>query len=162
MKRFAIVAGVIALTACGSENSGTVETPEGTAEYSASQDGKEGTLTLTGEDGEVKIASGADQNVELPEGFSLYPGSTVVVSSTTSHAEGSGVRVVMSTDASPLQVAEFYRKQARAAGITNLSEATQGSQLNIVGQGDDGTSFTFAAMPGEGATSVTLMINKGF
>lgn len=162
MNRFAIVAGVALLGACGSEQSGTVETPEGTVEYSTTQNGAESTFTAKTEEGEVKIASGSGQDVKMPDGFSLYPGATVVTSSTVSHDEGSGVRVIMSTPASPLQVAEFYRKQAKAAGIANLSEATQGGQLNLVGENDDGTSFAVSATGGQGTTSVTLIVNKGF
>lgn len=159
MKKLVVLFAGLALAACGSGESGTIETAEGTIEYS--QDGKEGTMTLTGEEGEVKIASGG-QDVQMPDGFSLYPGAQVITSSTVSHNEGSGVRVVMSTSASPLQVAEFYRKQATAAGIANLSEASQGGMLNLVGEGEDGTTFAVATSGGDGATTVTLIVNKGF
>lgn len=162
MKKFAIAAAVLALAACGSEKSGTVETPEGTVEYSTTQDGADSTFTATTEEGEVKIASGPGQEVNWPDGFSLYPGASVVDSSTVTHAQGSGVRVVMSTPASPIQVADFYRKQAKAAGIADLSEATAGGQVLMGGKSEDGTEFNLTASGAEGTTSVNLFVAKGF
>lgn len=162
MMRFAAVAAFAALAACGSEQSGTADTPEGEAEYSATQDGANSTFTARTEEGEVKIASGPDQKVQWPDGFSLYPGATVVDSSTVTHAEGSGVRVVMTTVASPVQVAEFYRKQAKAVGIAELTEATAGGQVLMGGESDDGVEFNLTVSGGEGSTTANLIVAKGF
>lgn len=162
MKRMAVLAGALALAGCGSENTGTVETPEGRVQYTASVDGSDTDMVINSPEGEVRIVSGADQKIDLPAGFTLYPGASVVTSSTVSHAEGSGVRVAMTSAASPLQVVDFYRKQARAAGITDLTEITGGGQVTIAGRGEDGTDFSLAATSGEGATSINLMVAKGF
>jgi hypothetical protein len=162
MKRFAIATGLLALAACGSEKSGTIETPDGKVEYTATQDGADSTFTAKTEEGEVKIASGPGQTVTWPDGFSLYPGATVVDSSTVTHSSGSGVRVVMTTVASPVQVAEFYRKQAKAVGIAELTEATAAGQVLMGGKSDDGVEFNLTASGSEGTTTANLFVAKGF
>jgi hypothetical protein len=162
MKRFAIALGLLALAACGSQDSGTVETENGTVEYTTENNGDAATVTLKSDEGEVTIASGANQDVRLPAGFSIFPGATVIASNTVSHSGGSGVRLTMTTDASPVQVVEFYGRQARVAGITNLTEAAAGGQAMIGGKGEDGTEFALTAIPGENETTANLIVTKGF
>jgi hypothetical protein len=162
MKRVAMALGILALAGCGSEKSGTIETEDGTVDYTVDNDGSDASITIRNEEGEVTIAGGSGKKVDLPEGFSLYPGASVINSSSVSHAEGSGVRLAMSTQASPIQVIEFYRKQAKAAGIEIMSEITAGGQIMVGGKGDDGTDFSVTASGGEAGTTVNLMVSKGF
>lgn len=147
------LAGLLALGACGSgaEGGDSAGSPEGVS-----------TMTIDTGEGAVNIVSGANRNIELPPGFSLYPGAAVIASSTVSHEQGSGARVIMSTPASPVQVVEYYRKQARDAGIIDLTEIAGGNQVMMGGKGEDGTDFTLTAARGEGTTTVTLLVATGF
>jgi len=162
MNRFAIVAGLLALAACGSEESGTGETQDGTVETVVEGGGDDTTVTLSGEEGEVTITDSSGQKVALPAGFSIYPGATEVSSNSVTHADGSGVRLMFSTEASAVQVADFYRKQARAAGIVELTDVTAGGQIALAGKAEDGTDFSVTAIGGEQETTVNLMVSKGF
>jgi len=161
MKRIALAAALLALAGCGSERSGTIETDEGTIDYSVDNADGDATLTFNTEEGEVKITGGSGQQVDLPDGFTLYPDANVINSSSVSHAEGSGVRLMMQTDASPVQVIDFYRKQAKDAGIEITTEMTVQNQLMVSGKGDDGTTLSVTAIDGD-ETTVNLMVSKGF
>ena len=67
----------------------------------------------------------------------------------------------MSSDASPQEMLEFYRKQAEAVGAEITLEADKGGRVMLAGKGKDGLGFTFNAGPGDGKTVAQLMIGQG-
>ena len=69
----------LTLAACSSETSGTFEGEDGeTGEYTIDSSTGEATATITTEEGTATLRSGASVPVELPAGFTTYPGAEVV------------------------------------------------------------------------------------
>ncbi|WP_336980442.1 hypothetical protein [Altererythrobacter fulvus] len=162
MRKLVILCGALALAACGSEKSGTVETKDGTAEYTVDTEGDGGTMTIKTKDGEVNFQSGSNAgDVDLPNGFTVYPAAEVVTNAKMSGDTGSSVNLIMNTSASPDQVVAFYRKQAEAAGVEISSEMSMDKVRIVGGQSKDGLNFSVHVSPGEdGKTTVSLGLNR--
>ena len=100
----------LALAACSSETSGTFEGEDGeTGEYTIDRATGEATATIETEDGTATLRSGSDVPVELPAGFTVYPGAEVITNTVVSQGAGSGMLVTMQSDDSPEAVAGFYK-----------------------------------------------------
>ncbi len=162
MKKLALLVSCAALAACGSEQSGTFQTDDGeTGTYSVDQSNGEGSISVKTDDGEFTMQSGADVDAELPEGFSLYPGATVLSNTRISHEEGSNVSVLMSTDASAEEVLAFYRPQIDSAGIDVKTEFKNQASTMIGGDDGAGNTFVLNVTPGDdGMTAVNLSVSK--
>ena len=156
-------AAAIMLGACGGPDEGTIETENGeTVAYKVEGDGGDTSIRISGEDGEeVVINSDTGTTVDLPDGFSLYPGSTVVSSTTMNQTDGQGALIVMQSDASAQDMVEFYRNQAESAGIRIQMEMTTNGSEMIGGESDDGGTFSFNASPSEGGTTGQLVVGQG-
>lgn len=158
-----IIAGfALALASCGSEQSGSFTTEDGTeGTYTVEGEDGDATIRIAGENGgEVAIDAGDDVSADLPEGFSVYPGARVVSSATMQQTDGSGALVIMESKASPEELIEFYRKQAEGAGITISTEITASGNLVIAGEGKQGETFSFNAQNSGGATTGQLLIGR--
>ena len=156
-------ASAMLLAACGSSDEGTIVTEDGeTVEYDVDSDGGDAQITMRGEDGEeVVINSGSGASgVDLPDGYSLYPGASVVSTATINQADGQGTMVMMQSDASPEDMVSFYRSQAEGAGITIQMEMTTNGNAMIAGEGEGGSSFSFNATPSDDGTLGQLMIGR--
>lgn len=151
------------LGACGGPDEGTIDTENGeTVVYKADGDGGDTSIRISGEDGEeVVINSGTGTAVDLPDGFSLYPGATLVSSTTMNQTDGRGALIVMQSDASAQDMVEFYRNQAESAGIRIQMEMTTNGSEMIGGESDDGGTFSFNASPSEGGTTGQLVVGQG-
>jgi hypothetical protein len=166
MRKMALVlAGGAALTlaACGSETSGEFTTEDGeNAEYTIDKDSGETSMTIKGEDGTATLRSGADVPVSLPDGFSLYPGSTVVTNTVVSQPDGQGTMVMFETDAAADKVIAHFREQAKLAGFDiQLEMNANGTQMIGGERKDDGSTLSVTASAGEGAgTSGQLIIGS--
>lgn len=162
----AICASAFALGACGSERSGTITTEDGeTVEYTVDNDSSDSaTMRITGPDGEEVVArSGADADVELPSGFSMYPGAKVVSNTTvTNNAEGSGSMIMFESDDSPKEITDYYRGQAEKAGITIQIDANMNGSQMIAGENkSEGTSFMVTAnREDSGKTTASMMVGS--
>ena len=88
MKRTILVAATsLLLAACGSERSGSYETEDGEkVDYSVDAGSGESSIDIKSDDGNMKIRAGADVAVDLPDGFSDYPGAEVRVAIVTAAA----------------------------------------------------------------------------
>ncbi|MEM8724949.1 MAG: hypothetical protein AAGE86_05435 [Pseudomonadota bacterium] len=159
-------ASALALSACGSERSGTITNEDGeTVEYSVDGDGDEGMTTrITGPDGEEVIArTGGDVTAELPSGFKLYPGAKIVSNtSVTNSTEGTGSMIMFESDDSPQEIADFYRAQAEKAGITIQIDADMNGNKMIAGENEaEGTSFMVnTSKEADSPTTAQLMIGS--
>ncbi len=162
MKKLVLLVSCAALAACGSEQSGTFQTEDGeTGTYTVDQSDGEGSISVKTDDGEFTMQSGADVDAELPEGFSLYPGATVLSNSKISHSEGSNVSVMMSTDATAEEVLAFYRPQIYAAGIEVKTEFKNQGSTMIGGDDGAGNTIVLNVSPGnDGMTAVNLALSK--
>lgn len=162
MRNFtAAFAVAILLAGCGGPDEGSYETEDGTSvDYEA--DGDDSEFRISGEDGEeVVINSGPGSQVDLPDGFSLYPGSTVVSTTTMAQADGEGTLVIMQSDSTPEQMVTFYRQQAEAAGIEIGMEMNSNGNLMIAGEDDQGATFSFNASSAGGGTTGQLVVGQG-
>lgn len=166
--RVSILAGVSAfaltLTACGSETSGEYTTEDGeNVEYSVDRDSGETNLTVETADGEVSMRSGSDVPVDLPAGFSLIGGATVISNTVFSQAGGKGALVTFTTEKSPQEIADFYRAEAEAAGIEVQIETSVNGGKMLGGENEaDGTTFSITAYPSneDGVTTGQLTIGN--
>lgn len=164
MRKMAFVlAGTAALAACGSETSGEFTTEEGeTAEYTIDQATGETSMTVEGPDGTATLRSGADVAVDLPAGFSLYPGAKVITNTVVNQPDGKGTMVMFETDAAPDKVIGHFRKQAVDAGFGIQIDANMNGSLMIGGEHEaDGSTLSVTATAVEGdATTGQLIIGS--
>jgi len=156
-------AAALLLTACGSSDEGTIEAEDGeTVAYEVDRDGGDTSMRITGEDGqEMVINSGTGSAVDLPDGFSLYPGASVVSTTTMNQGDGQGALVIMQSDSSPEDMVSFYRRQAEAAGVQIQMEMTTNGSMMIGGEGENGQTFSFNASGADGTTTGQLVVGQG-
>ncbi len=148
------------LAACGGPGEGSFTNEDGeTVDYDIDSSGEESTFTMRGDDGEeIEINTGTSVEADLPGGFTLYPGATVVSTSNVSVNEGKGTIVFMTSSDSPAELADFYKAQAEAAGIAINMENTSATSKMIAGQNEAGDSFTISANATDGGSSAQLMV----
>ncbi len=159
MRMILAVAGAAMLAACGGPADGTYETEDGTVTVDNDLSGGQSEMRFTDKDGnEATISTGNSVVAELPDGFSIYPGSTVVSTSNVTANDGKGTIVFMTTSDSPAKVAEFYKGQAEAKGIAISLENTTPTSKMIAGESAQGFSFTLTASATGDSTSAQLMV----
>ena len=156
-------AAALLLAGCGSERSGMFETEGGeTGAYSVDASGEEITATIKTPEGSATMQSGADVPVDLPRGFSIYPGAEIVTNTVFEQAGSKGALVTMESDAAAAEMIAFYRKQAEGAGIEiELNLDTDTMQM-IGGKSADGSPFSFTATKQAEGTTGQLMVGEAF
>lgn len=159
-----ILAGGAALTlaACGSETSGEFTTEDGqNAEYTIDKDSGETTMTITGKDGDATMRSGAKVPVSLPDGFTLFPGSTVVTNTVVNQPDGQGTMITFEADAPAGTVLSHYRDAAKAAGFDIQIEMNTNGTLMVGGERKgDGSSFSVTATDGSPTSGQIIIGTK--
>ncbi|GAA0768293.1 hypothetical protein FHS52_001488 [Erythromicrobium ramosum] len=163
MRKAALVlAGGVALmlSACGSETSGEFTTADGeNAEYTIDKDTGETSMTIKGEDGEATLRSGADVPVNLPAGFTLFPGSKVITNTVVNQPDGQGTMVAFEADAPADKVVAHYRDAAKAAGFDIQLEMTTNGTVMIGGERKaDESSITVTATTGDDSATTGQII----
>jgi hypothetical protein len=163
MRKAALVlAGGVALmlSACGSETSGEFTTADGeNAEYTIDKDTGETSMTIKGEDGEATLRSGADVPVNLPAGFTLFPGSKVITNTVVNQPDGQGTMVAFEADAPADKVVAHYRDAAKAAGFDiQLEMTTNGTVMIGVERKADESSITVTATTGDDSATTGQII----
>ena len=163
MKRTILVAATsLLLAACGSERSGSYETEDGEkVDYSVDAGSGESSIDIKSDDGNMKIRAGADVAVDLPDGFSVYPGAEVVTNTTIDRGDGQGAMVIFKTDDTPDEVLAYYRKQAEAAGVKIEMEMKTGQGTMLAGKGDGDLIFSINANAQEDGTTAQMTVGKG-
>ncbi len=152
------------LAACGSEQSGTITTSDGeTAEYRIDEASGETTMTIKTPDGDATMHSGQSVPISLPDGFSLFPGSTVVTNTVVNQPDGAGTMVTFEAGAKAAAIIAHFKAQAEKAGYAIELEATMNETMMLSGKrAGDGASFmvsTGAVV--DGKTSGQLVFGKG-
>ncbi|MWV27651.1 hypothetical protein [Aurantiacibacter rhizosphaerae] len=153
----------LSLSACGGSDESSVQTDDGeTIDYKVDTAGDDSEIRITGDDGEeMVINSSVGADVSLPDGFTVYPGATIVNSTVMNQSDGQGTLVIMQSDDSPEEMADFYRSQAEKSGIAIGMEASSNGAKMVAGESDDGATFSFnATSSGEGTTG-QLVVGKG-
>lgn len=157
-----VIAATALLGACGSETSGTFTTEDGgKGEYAVDAEGESMTATVKTEDGTATMQSGPDAKPDLPKGFTVYPGGTIITVSNVKQKGESGSMMMFETTDSPEKVAAFYKKQAEAAGFEITTEADVNGSKTIAGETADKTSFMINANGSGDKTAAQLVIGKG-
>lgn len=148
-------AALLALSACGGESTEdamTIESDSG--EYRIDGDSGESSMTIDTPEGEASMRAGANVEPNLPQGWSIYPGSEVQNAINVDRADGSGTMVTMMADASAEAILAHYRAQAEATGFPIEMELTTATSSVIGGQKSDGSTFSVSVVPGaDGAPS---------
>lgn len=159
-----VVAGgaALMLAACGSETSGEFTTEDGgNAEYTIDQDSGETSMTITGEDGTATLRSGADVPVDLPDGFSLFPGAKVITNTVVSQPDGKGTMVMFETEATADEVMAHFRQQAEDSGFEIQIDANMNGSLMIGGERKaDGSTMSVTATGGDTTTGQIIIGSK--
>ncbi|RIV90497.1 hypothetical protein D2V17_04390 [Aurantiacibacter xanthus] len=160
MRAVVISAAVLALAACGSDDSNTIETEDGDITYTVDEDSGKTVTTVTNAEGEtVKVQSGEGAAANLPDGFTLYPGARVVSSTNVSSGGSNGALVELESPAKAEEIVAFYRKEAEAAGIEIKMEMKANEAQIVSGESPDGLVFSINAAPrDEGGSRATLTI----
>ena len=154
----------LSLAACGSAETDTLETGDGQeARYTIATNSDDSSISIDGKDGaKIDIDAGEDVAVDLPEGFSLYPRARAVSSTRMQQSDGSGLLLVLESDASPEALVRFYREQAEGVGIVIDTEMKSAGSTMIQGQSTDGRIFSFnASTSGENSIGQLLVGRDG-
>jgi uncharacterized lipoprotein len=166
MRKLALIlAGSAALTlaACGSQTSGEFTTEDGeNAEYTIDKATGETTMTVEGPDGTATLRSGVDVAVDLPAGFSMFPGAKVITNTVVNQPGGKGTMVMFETDAAADKVLAHFRKEATDAGFEIQIDANMNGSLMIGGERKaDGSTLSVTTTQSEGdATTGQLIIGS--
>ncbi|WP_156423759.1 hypothetical protein [Erythrobacter sp. YT30] len=161
--RALIIAGLAAVTlgvgACSSEKSGTFTDGDGnTGEYTVDSESGETAVTVETGEGTATMRSGTDVPVDLPGGFTIYPGAKVASNTIVSHGEGEGSMVILETDATPAELAEFYGAQAKDAGVEIQMDMTTGDTKMLAGETAEGLVFSLNATRQGDLTTAQVMV----
>lgn len=161
MRAIAILLTVSMLAACSeaSEDETTVTTAGGEVTI---DDTERGDIRITSKDGQsVTVDQRGGNDAQWPEGFDPYPGATVTSDIAMGGESGSGKIIAFTSDDTPAEVAEFYRRQAEAAGFAIEMELTTDGGTMLAGERPDGTGFAINASADEGGTSASLTVGRG-
>ena len=157
----AILTAALCLSACGSDTSETVESEDvDNSSYTIDEESGETTATITTEDGVATMRSGESVPVDLPEGFSLFPGAQVNNNTTFSLDDSRGAMIMFQSDAEPQAIADFYREQAEVAGIDIEVELSINGGKTLGGESESGRTFTLNASRDGDMTSAQLMVGE--
>ncbi len=163
----AFVGASLAIAACSSEDAGgssaaakdEVE-PRGSYDIDASTG--ETRARYTDDDGTTTtMRSGEKVPVELPAGFTVYPGATVTNNTRVEQADGLLVLLNLESAATPEEMTTYYREQAETAGIDVVTSLQSGPMKMIGGESGEGTSFSFTATRNDDLTEAQLSIGRG-
>jgi uncharacterized lipoprotein len=148
------------LAACGSEKTGEFTTEDGkNAAYSIDENTGETSMTITGEDGDASLRAGANVPVNLPDGFTLFPGTKVINNAVVNQPDGQGTMITFESAAAADKVVAHYRDAAKAAGFDIQVEMNTNGTLTVAAERKaDSTTMSVTASPGEGGKATTGQI----
>ena len=153
----------ISLSACGGPDESTVQTDDGqTVNYDVDRVGGDTKVRVTDDNGEeMVINSGNNVAADLPDGYSLYPGASVINTTTMNQSDGQGILVIMQSDATPEEMVTFYRSQAKNAGVEIGMEMNSNGSMMVAGESEDGGTFSFNASSSGDGTTGQLVLGQG-
>ncbi|GGA01246.1 hypothetical protein GCM10010923_07400 [Blastomonas marina] len=160
MRVTAALLAVSLLAACSDagEDGTKVTTPEGEVTI---DDTENGDVRITSKDGKsVSIDQRKGNDAQWPKGFAPYPGATVTSDIAMGGDSGSGKIIAFTSDDTPQQVADFYRRQAEAAGFEIEMELSVNDGRMVAGEKSDGTGFAINASADEEGTSASLTVGR--
>lgn len=148
-----ILAGslALALAACGG----------GDGEDGASGGTYQRTVDVGDEGGKMDTRVGGDIEVELPAGFSVYPGAKVIATNAVTLPQGKGRTVFMQTQDPVAEVADYYRKQASDAGVEFSNEMNSGDSQLLAGTAPSGLGMNMMVSTNDEGTTIQLTVSEG-
>ena len=153
------------LAACGSEPSDTAAAPpgDGATEHTIDANSGETTMRITTPRGEARMRSGQGVPISLPDGFSLYPGSTIITNTLVNQPAGTATLVVFEAPAAAPAVIAHFKALGEQAGYTIEVEATMNETMMLAGKRKDGTArfMVSTGASADGTTSGQLVMGKG-
>lgn len=163
--RITIAATPLALlAACNAEQSATITNPESdAAEYRIDEASGETTMRIRTPQGEAIMRSGHSVPVDLPDGFSLYPGTQIVTNTVVNQPVGVGTLVVFEAPANPPDIIAHFRQAATRAGYAMEVDVTMNETMMLAGKRKD-SGHRFMVSTGarvDGKTSGQLVISRG-
>lgn len=148
-----LATAALLLAACGSGDSGDGDG------YSADEGGDATYSGSLGDDeNNVDIRAGGDIEVDLPSGYSVYPGAKVVTSMATNTVAGKGKTLIMESDDAASKVVTFYRGQAESAGVEISTEIASSDTNMISGKTPDNQVFNLVVNDSDGTSTIQLSI----
>lgn len=110
-------------------------------------------MTIEREDGEVRLRSGAEVAVALPEGFTLFPGTKVRENARVTRSGSEAMLLTFEADAPAEEIVAHYRDAAKAAGFAiEVDLDTGGSRTVSAVRADDDATLTVTATDGTPTT----------
>ena len=154
-----ISAAALAVSACGSENAGEFTAEDGsTGEYAIDSKTGEASMTIDTPEGEASMRAGSTVEPNLPDGWTIYPGATIVNAINVDRADGSGAMVTMTSDAGSDAIIAHYRKQAETTGFPIDLELKTATSTVIGGEKADGSTFSVSVAPGAEGEPATVQL----
>lgn len=160
---------ILALPACGQQDD------EAADEASADAQETLGSYDIDPQSGEVRathtdaagvtttMRAGETVEARLPEPFTLYPGASVTNTTRVEQGEGAFVTVEFTTSVEREKVVEFYRQQARDAGIEPEVEVSAGATTTLGGENRERrSSFALQVTRVSALTEGQVSIASGF
>lgn len=160
MRAIAALLTISLLSACSDagEDGAAVATPDGDVTI---DDTANGEVRITSKDGQsVTIDQRGGNDAQWPEGFDPYPGATVTSDIAMGGDSGSGKIIAFTSDESPQRVADFFRRQAEAAGFEIEMEMSVNGGRMVAGEKPDGTGFAINASAEGDGTSASLTVGR--
>lgn len=163
MTRAGVVAGILAglVAGCGPDQSDSFATQEGEGRYTVDTKGGETRLEVDTAEGTATVRSGANVPVDLPAGFSVYPGATIVNSSMAAQGEGRVASIMMQTGNSMDEVIAFYREQAERNGVSVENETSSPRLRAFAGRSDAVEQMAVVATRSDNGTVIQLTVAQG-
>jgi hypothetical protein len=143
MRWMAAIVPALMLAACGGDDgrevaSGTMTDAEGkTTDYSVTQsgDGEESQVTIKTDEGSVQFGSGGE-NAKLPDGLTLYPGSTLTGGMNSAVEGKSATMANFEVKGKAADVIAHYRQQVEAQGMKIKGEVSSPGNIILTAQQD--------------------------
>ena len=167
-RRLLIAAGALAvIAALASFNPGGIRglgvtTPAATDhDFGFDPQAGETRAQITTSEGTTQLRAGEKVRASLPRGFTLYPDAQVTDVTQVTRGDGFSLQLTMNSSDAPDAIAQFYRQQARAAGVAvDLAiAAPDGSTLS--GKAPDGLRVSFYARPDGEGSRAQLSLSRG-
>ena len=160
--RILLLASALVLTACESGSDRAITDEEGAEVGTYSMEDGETSASLRLEDGSVTaMRSGARVPVDLPDGFTIAPGLTVLNNTNVERGAGRYVMLSMQGTQPVEELVAYYRREAVAAGVGINVDVTTGDSTTIAGEGADGLAFSLMASRSGEVTAVQLTVSRG-
>jgi uncharacterized protein YceK len=151
MMRKIVIATIVTLmlAGCSSENTGA-----------SSGEGDATQVRMNGHDGKeaLNVSIGADLAVDMPKGYSVYPGAMVFTKSNVDQGDSTALVVILASKDSPEKLSAFYRNQAETAGVKFNRESVSAGTHVLMGEDPDGMVFVLAASPDGSGTTAQLTV----